>query len=67
MEWISVNDRLPEVERNVLVVRTNPNVVVSGYIHIRGYWIWHNLRGSTHREGFHEITHWMTMPEPPKD
>ena len=66
-QWISVEDRLPEINQNVLVIRTNPNVVTNGYIHERGHWIWSNLRGSTHKaDGFHAITHWMPMPSPPQ-
>lgn len=58
-KWIDVGDKLPEIEKPVLVLRTNPNVVVSGYIHERGHWVWSDMKGSTHKESdFHKITHW---------
>lgn len=63
--WISVEDTIPNIEQNVLVLRTNPTVVTNGYIHERGHWIWSNMRGSTHKEEYHKITHWQPLPEPP--
>ena len=62
-KWISVKEYLPEIEKPVLVLRTNTNVVVSGYIHERGHWIWSNMKGSTHKaDNFHKITHWRPFP-----
>lgn len=66
-EWVKVEDGLPEKETPVLVLRTNPNVVTSGYIHERGHWVWSNMRGDTNKENaLHKITHWMPLPHPPK-
>ena len=66
MHWVAVLDRLPEINQHVLVVRTNPNIVTTGYIHKRGHWIWSNLNGSTHKEDhIYKVTHWMPLPEPP--
>ena len=66
MHWVAVSERLPEIGKHVLVLRTSPNVVVTGYIHKYGHWIWSNLNGSTHKaDHIYKITHWMPLPEPP--
>lgn len=70
--WISVEERLPENDANVLVyaIGNNENscIAMTSYTH--------NLHGF-HIEGwrspwqyfFHEykITHWMSLPESPKE
>lgn len=70
--WISVDERLPENDANVLVyaIGNNENscIAMTSYTH--------NLHGF-HIEGwrspwqyfFHEykITHWMSLPESPKE
>lgn len=74
MEWISVEDRLPEDDTNVLVL-------FNGEIKI-GFMTWeHPTYEETWEsykywdESYHdgqgwehwEITHWMPLPEPPKE
>ena len=70
--WISVEERLPENDANVLVyaIGNNENscIAMTSYTH--------NLHGF-HIEGWrspwqyffheHKITHWMPLPEPPKE
>lgn len=70
--WISVEERLPEDDANVLVyaIGNNENscIAMTSYTH--------NLHGF-HIEGWrspwqyffceHKITHWMYLPEPPKE
>lgn len=68
-EWISVNDRMPEPYREVLVEvdghrrpnwRNNYNLVA--YIADSGQW-WeerHNI------EEIIGVTHWIELPEPPE-
>ena len=60
-EWISVKDRLPERRTYVLCYfkyePESPNVVVENYYHGGGHWL---------SEGSH-VTHWMPLPEPPKE
>ena len=70
--WISVEERLPEDDANVLVyaIGNNENscIAMTSYTH--------NLHGF-HIEGWrspwqyffyeHKITHWMPLPEPPKE
>lgn len=60
MNWISVNDQLPENEQEVLVCAKSKNgsrTVDKGYI-LNGRWV--------HR-GTAEITHWMPIPSLPGD
>ena len=66
MHWVAVSDRLPETNQHVLVLRTNPDIVTTGYIHKYGHWIWSNLNGSTHKaDHIYKVTHWIPLPEPP--
>lgn len=71
-KWISVKDRLPEDNLNVLVyaIGNNKNSVIAmtGYTHnMYGY----NIEGwrSPWQYFFYEykITHWMPLPEAPKE
>ena len=57
--WISVEDRLPDDQEEVLVCTRSKN----GYRNIdKGYW---SIDRFIHR-GRAEVTHWMPLPEPPK-
>lgn len=71
-KWISVEDRLPEDNLNVLVYAIGDNensvIAMTGYTHkMYGY----NIEGwrSPWQYFFYEykITHWMPLPEPPKE
>ena len=55
-EWISVKDRLPEPWVEVLVYRGEDWTVVSCEVDTNGKWL-----------HFFNITHWMPLPEPPKE
>lgn len=60
MNWIGVNDRLPECEAEVLICTRSKNGsrnIDKGYL-IDGRW--------AHR-GTAEVTHWMPLPELPED
>lgn len=84
-EWISVKDRLPEEEKDVLIlVKETDNTFGTGHPDVY-YWqfvgwmidgCWEtvychgnraiaeeNARGGS----VHEVTHWMPLPEPPKE
>lgn len=66
-EWISVKDRLPEPQQEVLVSVLNDvlfrDIARVGSLDSRGIW-----RVDTPHEYFHRnITHWMPLPEPPKE
>ena len=68
-EWVSVNDRLPEIPK--------PNegyycfLVTDGIlIHMAYYtedgWLFADS-GQMKEKMFYEVTHWMPLPEPPKE
>ena len=74
-EWINVKDRLPETNREVLVCfnlyepifRQNRKIARYGLIGIKslreypvGNLIWED-------EDYHQVTHWMYLPEVPKN
>lgn len=74
-EWISVKDRLPNVEKTksdyeeVMVLATNGEVTRAMYYERKVrygktvyYWKW--CWGKTYNRN--DITHWMPLPEPPK-
>lgn len=63
IEWISVKDRLPESCETVLIYSANERFVSTGY-----YWSaekrWNQIGN---RFLLFTITHWMPLPEPPKE
>ena len=71
-EWISVKDKLPPYNRNVLVYRPNMamKILVDTYEGYYGddddewYEGWALYGGDTH--GNPVITHWAYLPQPPK-
>ena len=67
-EWISVEERLPESETEVLVwLRHIPNIAVYGhdkYGNLDFYYIDECGYRGTFRPA---VTHWMPLPEPPKE
>lgn len=75
--WISVTERLPELYQNVLVHYYNPHCVEPhNYAvafrqngldeSIPGKHIWHVDSSPLELDGS-DVTHWMPLPEPPKE
>ena len=63
-EWISVNDRLPEEAVDIIVYTTKKRIAF-GYLydgHFRDEE--HEIMASWN---IGEVTHWMPLPEPPKE
>lgn len=60
--WISVKDRLPEKGIRVLV--WEGTITWEAYIDFDGKWKWSHVDGDLHPTD--HITHWTSMPEPPK-
>ncbi|MGM9683136.1 MAG: DUF551 domain-containing protein [Eubacteriales bacterium] len=59
-QWISVKDRLPETEDEVLVLTISKN----GNINVdKGYL----ANGRFVHRGRADVTHWMPLPEPPEE
>ena len=61
-EWISVEDRLPEDNDEVLTFSLG-EVFVTRYWKLTSQWLASDAR-ATHLA---KVTHWMPLPEPPKD
>ena len=62
MKWISVKDRLPEKDGRYLVCYANLSDVVEA-IYNSSFGFIHKCTANT----FQTATHWMPLPEPPKD
>lgn len=66
-EWISVKDRLPpDKGKSILVVDGH------GHVRILAFWNkddaeWKWLDQNGHFKHFNDVTHWMQLPEPPKE
>lgn len=58
--WISVNDRLPDNSKPVIVFAFNEFVYEASYQKWRNEWDWGESSVSPQN-----ITHWMPLPEPP--
>ena len=58
--WISVNERLPEAGRRVIVCRRDGKVEQGIFLKAGGWW---KVFGANTKD----VTHWMDMPEPPKE
>lgn len=70
MEWISVKDKLPEPGRAVLITE-NGSTPISA-IYKTEYADWDENCNCGGCENYprlyqNEVTHWMPLPEPPKD
>lgn len=73
--WISVEDRLPTSIVNKVIVRCKNGYVGFGhYEKYNGKEVWYNLESQKPFTDWdiedcetYEITHWMPLPEPPKE
>ena len=61
-KWIPVTERLPEIVAPYLVLSRAGNCSVQ-WFHIHG----ENFKGFFYAEEPGKITHWMPLPEPPKE
>lgn len=61
-DWISVNDRLPENHRSVLVSDNFGNVFDGIYYNGKNFII-----RSSFGDSVNGVTHWMPLPEPPEN
>ena len=63
MDWISVKDRLPDKFQPVIICRSNKageKKVEAGMLDVGEWWKIYGTRTKS-------VTHWMPLPEPPKD
>ena len=66
-EWISVKDKLPEINTDVLICRGyRKRDVISLYTYL-GHDEWEDEYGYWSRTDDEGITHWMSLPEPPRE
>ena len=61
--WISVKDRLPEMCTDVIVCNENGRVYSAWYNYGDNSWLY----AFTAEIITHKVTHWMPLPEPPKE
>ena len=64
-EWIPVTERLPEGMDWVLCACKDGEVHMLAYDYIMDDWDIHGRPNSCYGKAF--VTHWMPMPEPPKE
>jgi hypothetical protein len=62
-EWISVKDGLPEKGNNVLFLDGDASILSDCYVHIDCI----DSNGECFENYLHNYTHWMPLPEPPKE
>lgn len=65
-KWISVSEKLPECGRKVLVTDVRDGFVSTSELFARGKVDWWECE-DTMRLQVGEITHWMPIPEVPKE
>ena len=59
-KWISVKERLPENDDDVLII-TEFGISMGCYVIHRDFWVYYTNPDSN------IVTHWMPLPEPPKE
>ena len=66
-KWISVKDRLPPyIGKKILVVNGHGNIkMLAFWKKVGSNWTWLDCDG--HFNHTNDITHWMPLPEPPKE
>ncbi len=69
MEWISIKDKLPELDIEVLIfLNPNPIKYPKGiFIAYRGLVNGHWCNEEIKEGEFINVTHWMPLPAPPKN
>ena len=61
-KWISVEERLPEPDKNVLTLENRKRVRIGYYSEDCEEWVINDMVAYDE-----DITHWMPLPEPPKE
>lgn len=62
--WIKVSDRLPETEQRVLIFSSYGRELVTYNPHEN---CWDDSDGDDYYRDIEWATHWMPLPEPPKE
>jgi len=66
-QWISVKDRLPEIGVDVLISYGGLPFYHLAFLTHNGDIKWFNGNHSNTEYSLDDVTHWMPLPEPPKD
>lgn len=73
MEWISVKDRLPSKENELIVCLVNRNAILC-FVHDATISLstncvsfYYPTREWIKDKYYSEVTHWMPLPKPPKE
>ncbi len=64
MEWISVKDRHPTNDDDVLIIDDNGRMAVSCYFWAKHMYVWEQRDDQI---GLGNVTHWMPLPKPPQE
>jgi len=64
MEWISINERFPDIRQWVLVSYGKIKTVSEAYLTATGFWYTRNGYIVPDNKEM-KVTHWMPLPEPP--
>lgn len=73
MEWIDVNDRLPDQfnkfgDTDYVLAFSNNTQVVAWYNYEDDKWeVAHHFASSEPLDRHNKVTHWIPLPEPPKE
>jgi len=68
MKWISVKERLPEIDRVLGVIPSRGNYVTEVYFYKNTWYYPEDYLGlSTFEPIDCNVTHWMPLPEPPTE
>ena len=61
-EWVSVEERLPKNNAQVLMWSARWNIAEAGSYYNRRFWVYSEIGDAYIAD---DITHWMHLPEPP--
>lgn len=61
-EWVSVEERLPENNAQVLMWSAKWNIAEAGSYYNGRFWVYSEIGDAYIAD---DITHWMSLPEPP--
>jgi len=65
MEWTATKDQMPEEAKMVILCHYLEGYVTAGYFEISPSGVWHWVADGENYF-LHDFTHWMPLPEPPK-
>lgn len=67
MEWISIKEKLPPIEKKVLIMLPRRKIPAYGEYGEDGFWYSVELHFPFYYDICKTPTHWMPLPDPPKE